>query len=127
MKYCPCGTQKRYLECCGAYLEDKALPPTPETLMRSRYTAFVEKKADYLNKTMTIPPFEKKAIEKGKGEWLGLEVIQAYPHSTNSNIGYVEFIAKHTQPNNKVATIHELSEFHFIVDRWYYVSGIQKF
>ncbi|MEQ1659918.1 MAG: YchJ family metal-binding protein, partial [Hylemonella sp.] len=53
---CPCGrrdTADRVLSharCCGLYLADVAVRPAPdaEALMRSRYSAFVLERADYL-------------------------------------------------------------------------------
>ena len=52
---CPCGRQSwqqplPYAQCCGRYLDHFATTPAPdaESLMRSRYTAFVRERADYL-------------------------------------------------------------------------------
>jgi uncharacterized protein YchJ len=54
---CPCGRRDRrdapmaYSMCCGRYIEDAtgATPaPDAEALMRSRYSAFVRERADYL-------------------------------------------------------------------------------
>ena len=53
---CPCGRldarQKplTFAQCCGPYLDDFAATPAPDaqSLMRSRYSAFVLERADYL-------------------------------------------------------------------------------
>ncbi|WP_410106547.1 YchJ family protein, partial [Sutterella wadsworthensis] len=40
---CPCGSGRRFADCCGLYLSggSQALgAPTPEALMRSRYSAY---------------------------------------------------------------------------------------
>ena len=40
---CPCGSGRRFADCCGVYLSggSQALgAPTPEALMRSRYSAY---------------------------------------------------------------------------------------
>ncbi|WP_416140975.1 YchJ family protein [Marinimicrobium sp. C6131] len=47
---CSCGSQAAYKECCGQY-HSGTPAPTPETLMRSRFSAFVQNKADYLMAT----------------------------------------------------------------------------
>ena len=47
---CPCGSQATYKECCGQY-HSGAPAPTPEALMRSRFSAFVQNKTDYLMAT----------------------------------------------------------------------------
>ena len=49
---CPCGSGKPLSACCGPYLEGKEDPPTPEALMRSRYTAYTQGNLDYIEKTM---------------------------------------------------------------------------
>ena len=79
---CPCGrvdAKKRavaYADCCGRFVEHFATTPAPdaERLMRSRYTAFVRERADYL-----LAPWHPShrpssvAFEPGV-KWLGLEV-----------------------------------------------------
>jgi SEC-C motif domain protein len=134
MKYCPCGSQKRYLDCCGAYLQKKAIPETPVALMRSRYTAYAEGDFDYIQKTMRAPAllkFNKKKAKKDPVQWLGLTVIQSTngPNALNNpndpnnpNIAFVEFKANYKQQGLE-GIIHEKSEFHFIENRWYYVDG----
>lgn len=127
IKYCPCGSQQRYLDCCGLYLIKKQLPATPEALMRSRYTAYVEKNADYIRKTMREPAllhFNKKSILKSTTEWQGLQVIKTYLDPNNSHIGYVEFIARYKQGGLQ-GNIHELSEFRYEQNKWCYIDGIQ--
>lgn len=127
MKLCPCGSQKRYLDCCGLYIEKKIPAPSPETLMRSRYTAFVEKKADYIKRTMREPALLKfrkkdfKNMKKDNTQWLGLEIVKS--HQENETTGFVEFKAKFKH-NDKEGCIHENSLFHLIDRRWYYVDGL---
>eukprot|EP00887_Chlorella_sp_A99_P005389 scaffold1.g5389.t1 len=38
---CPCGSGKAFKECCRRYHEGE-LPPTPEALMRARYSAYAK-------------------------------------------------------------------------------------
>lgn len=119
---CPCGTGKFYKDCCGIFLTKQDFPKTPEALMRSRYTAYVAKDMDYIQKTMMGPAllqFNSKTAAEPV-EWLGLEVLNAYNDSTH--VGYVEFIAKYKLKNKEYA-IHELSEFHYENDRWFYIDG----
>ena len=46
----PAGVPLAYAQCCGRYVDDFEHTPAPdaESLMRSRYTAFVRERADYL-------------------------------------------------------------------------------
>lgn len=126
MKLCPCQSNKRYLDCCGLYIEKKFRPPSPEALMRSRYTAFVEGKLNYIQKTMKPPAslnFNKKQAKKDKTTiWLGLNIIEASFDPNNSSIGFVEFKAKF-RFNQTLSYLHERSEFHLIDNHWYYVDG----
>eukprot|EP00465_Bigelowiella_longifila_P014130 CAMPEP_0185266748 /NCGR_PEP_ID=MMETSP1359-20130426/32159_1 /TAXON_ID=552665 /ORGANISM="Bigelowiella longifila, Strain CCMP242" /LENGTH=247 /DNA_ID=CAMNT_0027856719 /DNA_START=1 /DNA_END=741 /DNA_ORIENTATION=- len=49
---CICGTlDTTYDDCCGKYHAGVQLPPTPEALMRSRFSAFVLGDAEYIIKT----------------------------------------------------------------------------
>lgn len=47
-KTCPCGSRKVFSQCCQPFHEGKALPPTAEALMRSRYSAYATKNVDYI-------------------------------------------------------------------------------
>jgi SEC-C motif-containing protein len=51
MERCPCGRDATYEACCGTYHRG-AEPSDAETLMRSRYAAFVKKDARYLHRTL---------------------------------------------------------------------------
>lgn len=44
---CPCHSGAKYKKCCQKY-HDGTPAPTPEKLMRSRYSAYALNKADYL-------------------------------------------------------------------------------
>jgi SEC-C motif-containing protein len=124
MKLCPCCSNKRYLDCCGAYLVKKQLPETPEALMRSRYTAFVEDNIQYIKRTMRGPAladFNKDPFRE-KVQWLDLNVIQSYIEPDDPDVGYVEFKARY-KFNKKIFCIHENSKFNKINNKWFYVSG----
>lgn len=128
MLLCPCGSKKAYENCCGLYLENKQSPQFPEQLMRSRYTAYVLRRVDYIKNTMRGKAsigFDVTQTEEStkRVTWLDLEVINAEP--TISDTGFVEFKARFLE-NNQVKTIHELSEFHKENNYWFYVDGINK-
>lgn len=127
MEKCPCGTHKTYAECCGVYISGTLPAPTPETLMRSRYSAYTKANIDYIQLTMIAPAnigFDpEEAAEWAKAvTWLGLEVRAA---SEEGDKGSVEFLA-HFSLDDKKQVLHEISEFHYINDKWYYVSGTGK-
>eukprot|EP00667_Euglena_gracilis_P011977 EG_transcript_12275 len=48
---CPCCSGTAYGLCCQSYHQGKAVPATPEALLRSRYAAFAKKKRDFIRTT----------------------------------------------------------------------------
>ena len=55
---CPCGSNKPFAQCCEPYLQGKAIAPTPEALMRSRYSAYAMHQFDYIENTMKGAPLK---------------------------------------------------------------------
>ena len=125
MKQCPCGSTLDYLVCCNPYLENKAIPETPETLMRSRYTAYTLGNIEYIKKTMHGKPLvnfnEQEAMRWSQSVyWLSLMVIRSWQE--NEDTGFVEFIAGYLD-NGTVKTMHETSVFMKINHSWFYTDG----
>lgn len=114
---CPCGRDADYDHCCGRYIDTGAPAPDPETLMRSRYTAFSLRKHPYLIKTWhpkTRPDLQPGDLEGT--EWRGLEVLRS---QTGFKKGYVEFKARYVD-EGEARELHEISRFQKIKNRWYY-------
>lgn len=123
-KLCPCGSAQPYVNCCGVYIEKGNAAPTPETLMRSRYTAYHDVNLDYIQATMKPPASDGFDVASSRewantAKWVKLEVLNS---SENGENGTVEFIAHYLQ-KNKPRFIRELSEFRKENGRWYYVDG----
>ena len=122
---CPCGSRLTYDSCCGLYIDNGQLAPSPEQLMRSRYTAYSMANIDYIKKTMFGKPLIGFDIENSKRwakrvSWTGLRVIKAC--LKNPELGEVEFIANFID-KNKCHTIHEISEFQCKNGAWFYTDG----
>jgi SEC-C motif-containing protein len=120
MQFCPCGSGKKYQQCCINFINGKALPATPEELMRSRYTAFYERDFDYLLATMKSPALDLFDVDAAKLDadhirWLRLKVVKAIGNQ-------VEFYAYYTAGRQK-CTLHEISEFQLIDGKWFYITG----
>lgn len=127
MELCPCGSNKNYSTCCGIFIEGESLPPNPESLMRSRYTAYTKANMGYIIKTMrgkAAKDFNARKAQQWakKSKWLSLTIIEAIPITENDKKGFVEFIAQY-ELNGKQQSIHEVSEFHYQKGIWYYVNG----
>lgn len=122
---CPCGSGKPLISCCGPYLEGKEDPPTPEALMRSRYTAYTQGNLDYIEKTMkgeALERFNRSASEKKpqEMEWLKLDVLFS---EEEEDIGTVQFIATFRMAGEE-HFMHEISSFQKVDGKWYYTKGI---
>ncbi|GAB4211960.1 MAG: YchJ family metal-binding protein [Rhodoferax sp.] len=118
---CPCGSGQSYADCCGPWHAGLALQqhaPTPEALMRSRYSAYVLGLIDYLLATWH-PGTSPGTLELPPVKWLGLEVRLA---QTQGDAGVVEFVARWRDQGRAVRQ-HELSRFVCDQGRWLYVDG----
>jgi SEC-C motif-containing protein len=125
---CPCGRADArgralaFARCCGPYLSDFAhrAAPDAESLMRSRYCAFVLQDADYLIATWhpsTRPP--EVEFEPGL-KWLGLEVRE---HKVlDATHAEVTFVAR-SRLAGRAQRLHERSRFVAEDGRWFYVDG----
>jgi SEC-C motif domain protein len=123
---CPCGSALEYSLCCQRYLSGNALAPTPSQLMRSRYSAFVMKDADYLIKTWhpSCEPQEfRQSLEQSftTTEWLGLTLFAA-DDGKSPDEGYVSFVARFCE-HNKSSALIERSRFLKENGQWYYIDG----
>lgn len=129
---CPCGRTdgrqrlRAWADCCGAYVDDWARPaPDAECLMRSRYSAFVRERADYLLATWH-PRTRPAALDFTAGlKWLGLHV-RAH-RVVDGTHAEVEFVAR-SRLAGRASRLHERSRFVREADaaglpRWYYVDG----
>jgi SEC-C motif-containing protein len=125
---CPCGRlnarQKTlaYADCCGRYLDHWDATPAPdaESLMRSRYTAFVAERAEYLQATWhsTTRP---AALEFDAGaKWLGLTVRSH--RTTGADRAEVTFVARY-RVGGRAVRLEETSRFVREGGRWFYVDG----
>ena len=119
---CPCDSGQTYVDCCGPWhagLAQGLHAPTPETLMRSRYSAYVLGLIDYLLATWH-PATAPGELELPPLKWLGLEVLLA---QSTAQAGVVEFVAR-CRENGRAQRMHETSRFVREQGRWYYVDGI---
>lgn len=120
---CPCGSGRTLQACCGRYHagELAGQAPDAEALMRSRYSAFVLDRLDYLLASWH-PDTRPASIEPNEPglRWLGLEVKrhqrQDADHAT------VEFVAR-SKLGGRAHRLHEVSRFERIDGRWYYRDG----
>lgn len=125
---CPCGKlglskkSLAFAACCARYLNDFDRTPAPDSisLMRSRYSAFVLTRADYLLATWHASTRSADVSQDEGTKWLGLDVRR---HTvTDADHAEVEFVARYRTAGRGVR-IHELSRFVREAGRWYYLNG----
>ncbi|WP_147200612.1 YchJ family protein [Pantoea sp. CCBC3-3-1] len=125
-EHCPCCSGLDYSLCCQPYLNDAAIPDSPQALMRSRYTAYVRNNTDYLIATWhpsCDPARFRGSLEQSyKGTtWLSLHIIEAETPADEGE-GFVTFFARFSE-NQQRSFIHERSRFLQLAQRWYYIDG----
>ena len=125
---CPCervDASKKpltFANCCARYLNDFENTPAPdaESLMRSRYCAFVLNRSVYLLATWHASTRPAEVRQDDSTQWLGLDVRR---HTVNdANHAEVEFVARYRTAGRGVR-MHERSRFVCEAGRWYYVDG----
>jgi len=119
---CPCGLPAAYNACCGRYhsgdLHLRA--PTPEALMRSRYTAFVRKLRPYLLATWHVSTRPPRFDFEAGMVWLGLTVERTV--TSDADHGIVAFTAR-SKLRGQLLQLQETSRFVREAEIWYYVDG----
>jgi SEC-C motif domain protein len=126
---CPCGSGRKGKACCGPVL-DGAPAPTPEALMRSRYTAYATGAVGHVMRTTAeeSPHFEADARRwrEELAEYCrrvrfeGLEVRGA---SEDGDAGRVQFFAR-LSVDGRDASFAEDSAFVRRDGRWLYVRAV---
>ena len=118
---CPCGSGRAYAACCGRHHRGEAAPDA-ESLMRSRYSAYVLGLEDYLLATWH-PATRPAALELDaapRPQWLGLTVKS---HAAlDERHATVEFVARY-KLNGRAFRLHETSRFERMDGGWLYVEG----
>ncbi|MGW1714724.1 YchJ family protein [Streptomyces sp. NPDC002156] len=115
---CPCGLGQAYKLCCGRFHQGDAAAPTAETLMRSRYSAFVKRDEPYLLRTWH-PRTRPARVEFDPGmRWTGLEILETGDGTAFHTTGTVTFRASY-----QGGSLHERSRFERVDGAWVYVDG----
>jgi SEC-C motif domain protein len=130
---CPCGRRDRrelplaFSQCCGRFLDDFGHVPAPdaESLMRSRYCAFVLERADYLLATWHVSTRPTSLGFEPGVKWLGLDLRSR--SVLDADHAEVEFVARQRSSTGVATRLHERSRFvreeDGLLHRWYYLDG----
>lgn len=126
---CPCGrTHARgqplaLAACCGRYLDHGTPAPDAEHLMRSRYSAFVLGRVDYLLASWHASTRPNELTLEPSVKWLGLEVRQH--RALDADHAEVEFVAR-SRLCGRGQRLRETSRFVREKGRWFYMDGDLK-
>ncbi|MGW3207229.1 YchJ family protein [Streptomyces sp. NPDC001135] len=115
---CPCGLPQPYDACCGRFHAGTSAAPTAESLMRSRYSAFVKGDAGYLLRTWHPRTRPERLDLDTRTKWTGLEILDATDGSAFHTTGTVTFRASY-----RGGSLHERSRFERVDGAWVYVDG----
>jgi SEC-C motif domain protein len=133
---CPCRVRddvpRSYADCCQPWhagLAQGVHAPSPEQLMRSRYSAYALAQPGkpqgldmlrYLEATWHVSTAPSD-LELSPTQWTGLQVLHAH---ASQDAGVVEFVA-HFKDGGKAQKLHEVSRFVRSDDgaRWLYIDG----
>ncbi|OOG65542.1 hypothetical protein B0E46_04150 [Rhodanobacter sp. B04] len=124
---CPCGNPAGYTACCGLLHDGGTTATGAEQLMRSRYSAYVLRREDYLLASWhpdTRPASLRLAAQQPAPTWLGLEVRRW--QTTDDDHATVEFVARYRLGGGRAQRQHETSRFVRERGRWYYLDGELK-
>lgn len=126
MSLCPCRSGLPLEECCHPYLTGDYQAPTPERLMRSRFSAFTLHEWPYILRTWhpehrPACSIAELAAEAEETQWVSLTVL-ASGQDLDTHSGWVDFCAYYRDATG-LHIHHELSSFVREQEQWFYTQG----
>lgn len=122
---CVCGAGASYDRCCGPLHKGRRHAASPEALMRSRYTAYVEKNYGYILGT-TDPECRDQIDHDANRAWMmesTFNALTVLESSQQGSEGIVEFIARFRRGSGPEQIHHERSRFRRRRGRWYFCGA----
>ena len=122
LRQCPCGRPLSFADCCGAVHAGRARAATAESLMRSRYSAFVVGDVAYLVRSWH-PSTRPTGLRLDAAQrWEKLEIVATTGGGLLHAEGTVEFRA-HYRIGADRDVLHERSRFVRHDGLWTYLDG----
>jgi SEC-C motif domain protein len=127
MDKCHCGANFTFEQCCQPYLSGVKQPPTAESLMRSRYSAFVVEDINYIKDTMTGEMLKNFSYDQTLAyaqsvTWQRLNVIASSADDPAATTAWVEFEVYYIL-NGIEKCLYEYSSFERMENRWFYIDS----
>lgn len=120
---CFCCSKKPLAQCCGPLLEKQRLADSPEQLMRSRFSAYVDGNyeyvlATYANQRQATLSEAELAKDADGTRWFALQIVNN-PQLLPTQVEFIAFYAA----DKHVCTLHETSNFVQEDGEWRYLDG----
>jgi len=128
---CPCGRPGNVTDCCGPYVTGACPAPDPESLMRSRYTAFALGTPEALEYLVATHHPDHRAPDLREGLRASLAGVDAWEQlrvhfaEVDGEHGTVEFVATYRVAGDR-KQLRERSEFVRERGRWFYTEGSRR-
>jgi SEC-C motif-containing protein len=127
LSLCPCQSRETYAACCQPFHLGQAKPDTALQLMRSRYSAYFFRLADYLVSTThpdTREPDLKSHLDQTihQTNWCFLTIITMSKGGPDDKVGKVEFVANYFA-DGQPYELHERSRFKRYKGAWKYLDA----
>ncbi len=126
-KPCPCGTGKKYGECCLPIIKKTKPAADAEALMRSRFSAHVARDYEHLHRThleSSKEPYESEPEGAGGTNWTRLKIL-SHEKGLKPDFSYVDFTA-YFQEGEEEKALHEKAEFQKIDGTWFYIRALRQ-
>lgn len=129
LKQCHCGYLLPYVNCCEPLHKGKHAD-TAEALMRSRYSAYVLKKVEYLIQTRH-PKYQHLEDPKSlqhtfdTTQWHNLTITDVQAGESSDTQGVVAFLAHYSDKSGD-GDLFERSNFEKVNGVWFYTTGTSK-
>lgn len=122
---CPCGSGLNFEFCCQPFIAGRQLPQTAEQLMRSRYSAYATKAAQYLFDTYTAESQVNQTVSElqqwaEQTHWLHLAIVNS--ENVDQQHAQVSFKAQYIHQNT-LCELCENSSFVLEQEQWRYHTG----
>lgn len=120
---CPCLSGLPYGECCERFHLGGVDAPTAESLMRSRYSAYVNLLPQYLLATWHSSTRPQQLVLDDGIRWYRLDILARTRGGLLDTEGTVEFTASY-RAHGTASSQHEVSRFVRENRHWYYVDAL---
>jgi SEC-C motif-containing protein len=129
MNACPCGSGRSYDVCCEPIIAG-APAATAEALMRSRYSAYVKRAYDHLERTLSAEERKDFSHDEAKrwaeaSEWQGLTILGTEKGGEQDQEGIVEFAARYRVDGQDHEHV-EAAVFGREEGRWVYTGQLER-